>query len=178
MTNAALCLVTSSAFSKLVVIGQCSHTKLLTIKAAFSALLCFPAVITSNFSFGVPAQATSETGIRFSLKSPAVGSTNRHCPLGAFIDTEVKARVAVPSRSCDSATAEGTSVPPARETGTASVGFGIPPAAMLVATGVDEADVTVVANEVALEMVLCGAVLLKLVPEAVGSDAPLPKLNS
>lgn len=38
---------------------------------------------------------------------------------------EVNARVAVSSRSCDSATAVGCRTPPALDTGTGSVGFGI-----------------------------------------------------
>ena len=84
----------------------------------------------SHFSFGAPVQSTTETGIRFCLKSPAVGSTERHCPFGSRIDTPSKARTAVSSRWCDSAAAVGCSVPPARDTGTGVVGLavGMPPA--------------------------------------------------
>lgn len=81
--------------------------------------------MTSHFSFGVPPQSTSAMGIRFSRKSPAVGSTNRHWPFGARIPAPLKARVAVSSRCCDSATALGFKVPPARDTGTALVGLGM-----------------------------------------------------
>jgi hypothetical protein len=138
-------------------------------------------VITSNFSFGVPAQVTKDTGIRFSLKSPAVGSTNKHCPFGACIETDVKARVAVSSLSCDSATAEGTKVPPARDTGTASVGFGIPPTATLVITGAEVAEVVEVAKvagvaeliEVAKVVEVADVTMLAAVV-AVGTIQPLP----
>jgi hypothetical protein len=84
----------------------------------------------SNFSFAAPEQGTSETGIRFCLKSPAVGSTERHWPLAALMLAPVKARVAASSRSCASAAAEGWRTPPARETGTGVVGLvlGILPA--------------------------------------------------
>ncbi len=93
-------------------------------------LLCLPSVMRSHFSFGEPVQSTSETGIRFSRKSPAVGSMKRHCPFGARIETLLKARLAVSSRWCDWAAAVGCRVPPARDTGTGSVGFteGMPPA--------------------------------------------------
>lgn len=81
--------------------------------------------MTSHFSFAVPAQSTSPTGIRFCRKSPAVGSTDRHWPFGARISTSLKARVAEPSRCCDSAAAVGFRVPPARETGTGVVGLAL-----------------------------------------------------
>ena len=85
----------------------------------------------SNFSFGLPSQSCTAMGIRFSLKSPAVGSMKRHCPFEALIDTPVKARVAVLSNCCASVTALGCNTPPARETGTGVVGlkFGMPEAA-------------------------------------------------
>jgi len=51
----------------------------------------------SNFSFKLPSQSFIEIGIRFSLKSPAVGSMNKHCPLAAFSETLVNALVAVAS---------------------------------------------------------------------------------
>lgn len=77
----------------------------------------------SNFSFSLPLQSWRATGIRFSLKSPAVGSIKRHCPFEALRDTPAKARVAVLSNCCASATALGCSSPPARETGTVVVGL-------------------------------------------------------
>ncbi len=87
--------------------------RVLTIRAELLALLCLPAVMMSHFSFGVPEQSTSETGIRFSRKSPAVGLTNRHCPLGARSSTPEKALVAALSRVVASAAEEGCRVPPA-----------------------------------------------------------------
>lgn len=77
----------------------------------------------SNFSFSLPSQSCKATGIRFSLKSPVVGSIKRHCPFEALRDTPVKARVAVLSNTCASATALGCNSPPARETGTGVVGL-------------------------------------------------------
>ena len=73
------------------------HTKLLTIRVAPFALLCLPAVMKSNFSFRLPSQSFIEIGIRFCLKSPAVGSMNRHWPLAAFNETLVNDLVAVAS---------------------------------------------------------------------------------
>lgn len=118
--------------------------RVLTMRAEPLALLCLPAVMTSHFSFGAPVQSTRPTGMRFSRKSPAVGSTEMHWPLGARIETALNARVAVSSRWFASAAAEGFSVPPARETGTGSVGLAeIPvatpaPAAVVVVAAPDE----------------------------------------
>lgn len=61
--------------------------------------------------------------MRFCLKSPAVGSTKRQFPSAALSETEEKARTAAASREFDSAAADGWRTPPARETGTADVGF-------------------------------------------------------
>ena len=47
----------------------------------------------------------------------------RQLPVESLMATAVKARVAVLSRACDSATSEGTKVPPALETGTGVVGL-------------------------------------------------------
>lgn len=47
----------------------------------------------------------------------------RHCPFAALRLAEEKARVAVPSRILASAAAWGFNTPPARDTGTAEVGF-------------------------------------------------------
>lgn len=76
-------------------------------------------------------------GMRFCLKSPAVGSMKRHWPEDDLSETDVNARVAVVSRSLDSAAAEGWRTPPARETGTGVVGFveGILPFGAEVAAG-------------------------------------------
>ena len=83
----------------------------------------------SNFWFGEPSHATTATGIRFWRKSPAVGSTDRHRspPLARRL-TPSRALVAVGSGVWASAASSGFSTPPARETGTGSVGFsaGIP----------------------------------------------------
>ena len=54
--------------------------------------------------------------MRFSRKSPAVGSMNRHSPEDDLMATEEKARVAVSSRGLASAAAEGSRTTPARET--------------------------------------------------------------
>jgi hypothetical protein len=100
-----------------------SLTKLLTTKVEFCALLCAPCVMKSNFSFALPLQSWTAMGIKFSLKSPAVGSMKRHCPLEALRDTAVNALVAVLSKACAWATALGCNSPPARETGTGVVGL-------------------------------------------------------
>jgi hypothetical protein len=55
-------------------------------------------------------------GMRFSRKSPAVGSMKRHLPVESLMETEVKARVAVLSNGLASAAAEGLRTPPAPET--------------------------------------------------------------
>lgn len=129
----------------------------------------------SNFSFGLPSQSFTAMGIRFSLKSPAVGSMKRHCPFEALRDTPVKARVAVSSNCCASATALGCNTPPARETGTGVVGLksGTPEAAGAsvvvtweataadVATGVVEAApvaAVVVSNEASVVLIACALV--------------------
>lgn len=77
----------------------------------------------SKSSLGEPVHSAVWMGIKFSRKSPAVGSMKRHCPLGAFIGTDENARVAVSSRGLDSATAEGWRMPPAPETVTGVVGL-------------------------------------------------------
>lgn len=61
-------------------------------------------------------------GIRFSRKSPARGSMDRQSPAEDLIETEVRARTAVSSRSWESAAAEASRVPPARDTGEPWVG--------------------------------------------------------
>lgn len=110
---------------------QMPHTRLLTINVEFCALLCFPCVIKSNFSFGLPLQSCIAIGIKFSLKSPAAGFMKRHCPFEALRDTPVNALVAVLSNCWASAAALGCNSPPARETGTGVVGlkFSTPEAA-------------------------------------------------
>ena len=54
--------------------------------------------------------------MRFSRKSPAVGSTERHWPEADLSDAAEKARVAVSSRGLASAAAEGLRTLPALET--------------------------------------------------------------
>lgn len=76
----------------------------------------------SNFWPALPSQAFNCTGIRFSRKSPAVGSIKRHCPSADFKLAEEKARVAVSSRTFASAAASGFRTSPARDTATADVG--------------------------------------------------------
>lgn len=70
----------------------------LTIRVASPPLpsLCLPEVIRSQVVGLV--QSVRATGMRFILKSPAVGSTERHCPLGARILVLLTARTAVSSR--------------------------------------------------------------------------------
>ena len=94
-------------------------TKLLTTSIELAALLCFPTVIISNFSPALPSQALSCTGIRFCLKSPASGSTDRHCPPAVRSVADENARVAVASRTFAAAAACGLRTPPARATGSA-----------------------------------------------------------
>jgi hypothetical protein len=55
-------------------------------------------------------------GIKFSLKSPAVGSTNRQFPEASLSATDENAFTAVPSTGLASAAAEGSRTPPARDT--------------------------------------------------------------
>lgn len=134
----------------------------------------------SNFSLGVPAQSTKETGMRFSRKSPAVGSMNRHWPFGACMLTEVKARVAVSSRSCDSATAVACKTPPARDTGTASVGLGIPPVPTAVVTGVEAVSEAVDVGPCAVAVKVKVAITWELVCVigalvSVGASPPAPE---
>jgi len=57
-----------------------SITRLLTMRANPGLLLCFPAVIKSHFCPSLPSQGLIWIGVKFSLKSPEVGSTKRHCP--------------------------------------------------------------------------------------------------
>lgn len=56
--------------------------------------------------------------MRFSRKSPAVASMERHRPEADWIDAEEKARVAESSHGFASAAAEGLRTLPARETAT------------------------------------------------------------
>jgi hypothetical protein len=77
----------------------------------------------SNFSLAEPVHGCTAMGMRFSRKSPAVGSMKRQSPLASVMETPVSARVAVLSNSWAAAAAVGTSSPPARETGTGVVGF-------------------------------------------------------
>jgi len=125
--------------------------------------------MTSHFSFGEPEQSTSDTGIKFWRKSPAVGSTEMHCPFGARISTLENALVAVASRLFASAAADGWRVPPARDTGTGVVGLavGIPPA---------PAFVVMLAEEDAAEVgaLLDAAALLALVLAAGAVDCAAP----
>lgn len=79
-------------------------------------------VIISNFSPALPSHAFNCTGIKFSRKSPAVGSIERHRPSADFTLAEENARVAVSSRTLASAAALGSKTSPARDTGTADVG--------------------------------------------------------
>ncbi len=92
------------------------------MRAVPGTLLCLPAVTMSQRSLDVPEQSTSEMGMRFSRKSPAVGSTKRHWPLGARMVTLVRLRVAVVSTALASAAAVGLKEPP-RDTGTALSGI-------------------------------------------------------
>lgn len=85
--------------------------------------MCTPAVMTSNSSLGDPVQSAVWIWIKFSRKSPAVGFTKRHWPLGAFMGTEERKRVAVSSRGLDSVAAEGWRIPPAPLTVTGVVGL-------------------------------------------------------
>ena len=64
----------------------------------------------------LPSQAFNVTGIKFSRKSPAVGSTKRHWPSEDLMAAEEKARVAVSSRILASAAAAELRTPPARAT--------------------------------------------------------------
>lgn len=77
----------------------------LTIRAASPPLpsLCLPEVIRSQVVGLV--QSVRATGMRFILKSPAVGSTERHWPLEARILVLLTARTAVSSRCCASSVA-------------------------------------------------------------------------
>ena len=93
-----------------------SLTKVLTMSAEPAWSLCFPAVTMSNFWPAVPSQAFTSTGMRFSLKSPAVALMDRHWPAADLRETEENARVAVSSRGFASAAAEGISTPPALAT--------------------------------------------------------------
>lgn len=70
-------------------------------------------------------QGCMATGMRFCLKSPAVGSMKRQRPDEDLREMEEKAKTAVVSLGFDSAAREGTRVPPARETGTGVVGFAV-----------------------------------------------------
>lgn len=95
---------------------------MLTTSIESATSLCFPLVITSNFWPALPSHGFSCTGIKFSRKSPAVGSIKRHCPSADFRLAEEKARVAVSSRTLASAAASGFKTSPARDTATADVG--------------------------------------------------------
>lgn len=102
--------------------NQGTLTTVLTTSIESATSLCFPLVIISNCSPALPSHAFSCTGIKFSRKSPAVGSIKRHCPSADFTLVEEKARVAVSSRTLASAAALGSKTSPARDTGTADVG--------------------------------------------------------
>jgi hypothetical protein len=104
--------------------------------------------------------------MRFSRKSPAVGSTKRHCPFEDLIETPVKARVAVSSTGLASAAAEGFSTTPARETemtdaeavvagadGAAVVMAGADKGVVSTAAGLEAADVMTTAGEEGAETV-------------------------
>jgi hypothetical protein len=56
-------------------------TKLLTISAKPAWSLCLPLVITSHCCAALPSHLAACTGVRFSQKSPEVGSTKRHWPV-------------------------------------------------------------------------------------------------
>lgn len=96
-------------------------TTVLTMSMEFGAVMCFPAVMMSNFSFALPSHALSWTGIKFSRKSPAVASIKRHWPSDDLSDTEEKALVAESSRIFASAAASAFRTPPARATETSWV---------------------------------------------------------
>ena len=64
----------------------------------------------------LPSQLLRAIGIRFSLKSPAVASMDRHWPAADLRETEEKALVAVSSLGFASAAADGFSTPPALAT--------------------------------------------------------------
>ena len=161
------------------------HTRVLTTKAAavplplLSCRLCIPEVRISHFSFADPLHSTSCMGIKFSRKSPAVGSIKRHLPSGALMEILLKARVAVSSRWWDSATAVGCNMPPARETGTASVGLklGIPDSEPLVGDEVTDVVTVTVTSTVVVTSVAkvdgcCEAMVLpctSIVPPVVVS---------
>lgn len=97
-------------------------TTVLTTSIESATSICFPLVTISNFSPALPSHAFNCTGIKFSRKSPAVGSINRHCPSADFTLAEEKARVAVSSRTLASAAALGSRTAPARDTGIADWG--------------------------------------------------------
>ncbi len=99
--------------------------------------LCFPAVIISHFWPVLSSQGLICTGVRFSLKSPEVGSTKRHCPSEVYdgsldlvpvvynplqehtlMAALVKARVAVSSLWWASVTATSSSFTPVFTPGT------------------------------------------------------------
>ncbi len=82
-------------------------------------------MIRSNFSFRLPVHGCRLTGIKFCLKSPAVGLMKRHWPFDALRETPVKARVAVLSRAFASAAEDGWRVTPAPETGTGVEGLAV-----------------------------------------------------
>lgn len=80
-------------------------------------------------------------GIRFCLKSPAVGSRNKHFPDASFRTIDEKAFTAVLSTTLASAAAEGSRTPPARDTGRGDVGSPVGRAedSAVTATGDEEA---------------------------------------
>ena len=60
------------------------NTWLLTMSANPDLSLCLPAVMMSHFWPALPSQGLVWIGVRFSRKSPDVGSTKRHCPLEVY----------------------------------------------------------------------------------------------
>jgi hypothetical protein len=173
------CQPTDSGVERLSKFSQ--HTNALTTNTAGRlglASLCLPCEMTSHFSFGEPEHSTREMGIKFCRKSPAVGSTNRHFPLGARISTLEKTRVAVSSRSWASAAAVGFRVPPALDTGTGSVGLKVgipcPPLPPLAVVAVEEV-VSVVSGVSVAELsgvAITVSVTVRVIGEQVVIDWP------
>lgn len=82
-----------------------------------------------------------------------MGSTNRHCPDASFNATDEKALTAVVSTALASAAAEGSSTPPARDTGRGDVGSAVgmedADAAAVIAT--EDGDAGVAIGDVTIE---------------------------
>lgn len=73
-------------------------TKVLTMSIEFSALLCFPAVITSHPWPSVVSHSATCIGVRFARKSPDSSSTNKHRPSEVYNIYTVNARRCLSSR--------------------------------------------------------------------------------